>query len=183
MEKEKTEEEKKKKPFAKKAEAEREKVEESLVRIVGTDIPGKSSVYSGLTRIKGMSWSMSNALCISLGIDKSRKINSLSEKETGMITSFIKNPKVPEWMLNRRKDFESGASKHLLTSELDFARESDIRLMKKMKSYKGWRHALGQPVRGQRTRSHFRKGASVGVAKGRAAKAAIAEKAGGGKKK
>jgi ribosomal protein S13 len=38
--------------------------------------------------------------------------------------------------------------------------------MKKIKCYKGVRHMLGQPVRGQRTRSHFRanKGkASLGV--------------------
>jgi small subunit ribosomal protein S13 len=29
--------------------------------------------------------------------------------------------------------------------------------MKKIKAYKGVRHSLGQPVRGQRTKSHFRK--------------------------
>jgi len=40
--------------------------------------------------------------------------------------------------------------------------------LKKMKSYKGWRHSLGQPVRGQRTRSHFRKGSAIGVMKTKA---------------
>jgi small subunit ribosomal protein S13 len=49
-------------------------------------------------------------------------------------------------------------------SELDLQKEFDIRRIKKIKSYKGVRHLLGQPVRGQRTRSHFRKkGPSVGV--------------------
>ena len=46
--------------------------------------------------------------------------------------------------------------------------------MKKIKSYKGWRHAMGQPVRGQRTRSHFRKGSSVGVIKAKAKPGAVA---------
>jgi small subunit ribosomal protein S13 len=38
--------------------------------------------------------------------------------------------------------------------------------MKKMRSYKGIRHMQGQPVRGQRTKSHFRKNRTVGVKKG-----------------
>jgi len=39
----------------------------------------------------------------------------------------------------------------------------DLNRMKKMKSYKGVRHQLGLPVRGQRTKSSFRKGTSLGV--------------------
>jgi small subunit ribosomal protein S13 len=40
--------------------------------------------------------------------------------------------------------------------------------MKKVRSYKGRRHEVGLPVRGQRTKSTFRKGISVGVRKRRA---------------
>ena len=44
--------------------------------------------------------------------------------------------------------------------------EIDIKKMIKMKSYKGTRHTSGLPVRGQRTRSHFRKsGVAMGVKK------------------
>jgi len=103
-------------------------------------------------------------------------MKDLGEKEIEKITAFIKNPQIPEWMLNRRKDLETGTSKHLLTNDLDFAKETDIRFLKKIKSYKGWRHATGQPVRGQRTKSHFRHGSSVGVAKSKEAKAAVATK-------
>jgi len=43
----------------------------------------------------------------------------------------------------------------------------DIKRLKKIKSYRGIRHNLGQPVRGQRTKSHFRtnrkKSGAVGV--------------------
>ena len=167
-----------------KAEEKREKKKErreepqikavSLIRILSTDIPGNYSIYSGLTKIKGVSWAMSNAVCISLNIDKNRKMTDLNQDELSRISAFIKNPKVPEWLLNRKKERETGVSRHLISTDLDLARDFDIRRMKKIKSYKGWRHALGQPVRGQRTRSHFRKGAAIGVAKGKAAKAAAA---------
>ncbi len=139
----------------KKAEKEA-KIEESLVRILSTDIPGSKNVYTGLTRIKGVSWSFSNAICTALNIDKNRKIFSLNEEEIKKISEFVKNPNLPEFLLNRRKDVESGKSFHLIGSNLDLQKEFDIRKLKKIRSYKGLRHALGQPVRGQRTRSHFR---------------------------
>ncbi|UZE93680.1 MAG: 30S ribosomal protein S13 [Candidatus Pacearchaeota archaeon] len=149
---------------------EAEKKEESkeaeiLVRIAATDIPGKLSVYAGLTKIKGVSWTFSNAVCKNLKINKNRKISDLSEEEIGKILAFIKNPNLPTWLLNRRKDIESGIDKHLITTELDLRREFDIRRMKKIKSYKGVRHAAGLPVRGQRTRAHFRKGKAIGVSR------------------
>ena len=53
----------------------------------------------------------------------------------------------------------------MTSSELTFAVKSDIDSMKKMRCYKGIRHELGQPVRGQRTRSSFRTGGIVGVVK------------------
>jgi len=151
---------------------------ENVIRILSTDIPSTDNLYSGLTKIKGVSWSFSNALCNSLNLDKKRKFSSLSESEVEKITDFVKNPKVPDFILNRRKDKMTGKYMHLITSDLDFQRDMDIRNEKKIRSLKGWRHALGQPVRGQKTRSHFRKGKAIGVQKKRAAPA----KAEGGKK-
>ena len=37
--------------------------EDRIVRIMQKDIEGKSSVYAGLAKIKGVSWSLSNAVC------------------------------------------------------------------------------------------------------------------------
>jgi len=148
-------EEKKNKQERKKPEA-KAIIEESLIRILSTDIPGSRNVYTGLTRIKGVSWSLSNALCNKLKINKNKKISELSQEEIKEISEFIKNPKLPEFMLNRRKDFETGASKHYHGTDLDLKKEFDIKRLKKIRSYRGWRHATGQPTRGQRTRSHFR---------------------------
>jgi len=133
------------------------KDEDKLVRIVSKDIEGKMNLYPGLTKIKGISWTFSNAICKKLGIDKNRKIGSLTEEEIKKITEFIKNPDVPKFIVNRRFDMESGEDRHLSASDLDLQKEFDIKRMKKIKSYKGLRHSANLPVRGQRTKAHFRK--------------------------
>jgi small subunit ribosomal protein S13 len=149
------------KPEAEKKPVEKE--ERSMVRILATDIPGNKSVYSGLARIKGVSWSLSNAICNKLNIDKKKKISQLNEKEINEITNFVKNPTLPGFMLNRRKDFDTGEDKHLVGSDLELRKEFDIKRLRQIKSYRGLRHATGQPTRGQRTKAHFRKNKTVGV--------------------
>lgn len=152
-------------------QTEEESRNEDLIRIHSTDIPGNRSIYAGLAKVKGVSWTLSNAICHILKLDKSRKVSSFSEAEINSISKFLKNPKVPEWLMNRKRDRETGDAKHLTLSDLDITKEWDIRRMKKMKAYKGWRHATGQPVRGQRTKAHFReKGKAVGVKKAKGGK-------------
>lgn len=145
-----------------------EKKYASLVRILQTDIPGNKKILVGLTYIKGVSWSISNAVCKILKIDPNKKIESLNKQEIEKIENFLKDPKLPLFLMNRRNDFETGENKHLITTQLDITKEFDIRRLKKIRSYRGYRHAFGQPTRGQRTRSHFRskkKGKSIGVTK------------------
>ncbi len=143
---------------------------ESLVRIASTDIEGDKTVYVGLTKIKGVSWMMSNAVCQVLGIDKNKKIGELTQDEIKKIEAFLQNPKLPSWMLNRRKDRQTGKDMHLIGTKLELTKEFDIRRLKKIKAYRGVRHAMGLPVRGQRTKSHFRKGKTVGVQRSKAKK-------------
>ncbi len=169
-------EEKKREELAKE-EKEKEKEKEaakagSIVRILSTDILGGKSVLYGLTRIKGVSFAFSNAICQALGIKRERKIFSLTNDEIKKIIAFISKPSLPSFMLNRRKDIESGEDRHLISSALELQKDFDIRRLKKIRTYRGWRHALGLPVRGQRTRAHFRRGRALGVVK---AKARMAE--------
>lgn len=143
---------------------EKERLEESLTRIAGYDVPASRNIISGLTRIKGVSWSVSNAICIKLGIDKSKKISAFTKEEIVKIESFLKNPIMNDYLKNRRFDEDTGEIKHLFGTELDIRKDFDIRKMKKIRSYKGVRHIINQPVRGQRTRSHFRRtGKAMGV--------------------
>ena len=60
---------------------EEKKYEEKLVRILSEDIEGGMKVYAGLTKVKGISCGLSNALCNALKIDKNRKIGSLTPEE------------------------------------------------------------------------------------------------------
>lgn len=131
--------------------------DERIIRILSKDIEGKTKIYPGLTKIKGVSWSLSNAVCKKLKFDKNKKIGSLNEKDVEIISKFIKNPELPSHLMNRRIDPETGENKHLTSSDLELQKEFDIKRLKKIKSYKGYRHAAGLPVRGQRTKSHFRK--------------------------
>lgn len=159
--------------------------EAKLIRILSKDIPGDKDLYIGLQRIKGVSWAFSNAVCKKLGIDKTKKIQDLSEDEIKKISDFIKNPALPVYLINRRKDYDSGENKHLYGTDLDLQSEFDVKRVKKIKAYRGIRHMAGQPVRGQRTKSHFRtnskKTGAVGVKKSKPA-SAPAKPAAGGKK-
>jgi len=66
-----------------------QKYEDKLVRILSKDIEGRSTIYHGLTKIKGISWSISNAICNALGFDKRRKIGSLTSEEIQKISDFM----------------------------------------------------------------------------------------------
>ncbi|MEK6929025.1 MAG: 30S ribosomal protein S13 [Nanoarchaeota archaeon] len=142
----------------------REEENEILVRISGYDIPGSKNVYAGLTKIKGVSWSISNALCVKLNVNRAKKIAELKKEEIMEIESFLRSLPILNFLKNRRSDSETGETKHYLGSDLEIRREFDIKRLKEIKSYKGIRHSAKLPVRGQRTRSHFRKkGKPMGV--------------------
>ena len=137
-----------------------------FVRLLNTDIPGAYPVQRGLIKIKGIGANLSHAICTRLGLDRKKPINTFSQEELRELETKIKSmANLESWLLNRRKDYDSGEDKHLLTTDIKFRRDFDIKRLQKIKSYRGLRHAAGLPVRGQRTRAHFRKGKAVGVAK------------------
>lgn len=152
-----TENEKKK--FEKK-----EKDDITLVRVLGKDIRGDIKLGSALTKIKGISWIFSNAICKILKIDKNKRIQDFDKKELGEIETFVKNPDVPRFLKNRRSDFDDGKDRHISGADLKLRTEFDIKRLRKIRSYRGVRHAVGLPVRGQRTKSHFRRNRRPSVA-------------------
>lgn len=138
-----------------------------LVRIANSDLSGKKPIYDALRKIKGVSFMFANAICNAAKIDKFKKTGSLTSEEVKKIESVIQNHKtIPTWMLNRSKDYDTGEDKHLTGVDLKLSKEFDIRRLKAIKSYRGLRHSWGLPVRGQRTKGHFRKsGQAIGVKK------------------
>ena len=110
-----------------------------------------------------------NAVAEGLGYEE-KKIGDLDEESIDDIEEAIKNPDqldVPDWLRNRRKDREAGENTHLIESDLELKKEFDIRRLKEIGSYKGWRHEIGLPVRGQKTKSSFRSGSKIGVSRAR----------------
>lgn len=141
-----------------------------IVRLIDVDILGNKPIYYAINQVRGMGFSMVNSICNLLKLDKNKKVGECTDEELAKIEAAIRNPPVPAWMMNRRKDLDTGKDIHLLSSDLKFATDFDIKRMRKIKCYKGVRHSLGQPVRGQRTKSHFRRGRAVGVSKGKGGK-------------
>ena len=139
-----------------------------LVRVHNTDLNGNKQLIIALQKIKGVGFMFSNMICSMANIPKEKKAGYLTEKEVEILDKILKNPKsfdAPVWMLNRRKDYETGDDGHLITSDLTYVVDNDKKRLQKIKSYKGIRHSVGLPVRGQRTKSNFRrnKGKVTGV--------------------
>lgn len=157
-------EEKQKKEVKKRPDAE-ERGPKQIIRVAGTDLDGEKAVVRSLRKIKGVGYNFSNAICLSAGIDPSTKLVSLNESEIKKLESAIKTPTgTPKFLLNRQRDMATGDDVHLTSSDLDIAKRFDVQRHVDLKTYRGWRHMFGQPVRGQRTRSTFRvSGKAVGV--------------------
>ena len=137
-----------------------------IVRLAGADMKGEKNLYAALRRIKGVGGSMTNVIIKTAGLDPRKKIGLLSDAELKKINDIVTNPKkydIPKWAFNRKKSPETGEDEHLISSELTFANRQDIKGMIDIKCYRGVRHMYGLPVRGQRTKSSFRKGRTVGV--------------------
>ena len=139
-----------------------------LVRIANTDLKGEKQLATALRGIKGVGFQFANAVCFLAKVEKTKKVGDLTDAEIEKITGIINNPKdMPVWMLNRRKDYEDGTDKHLILGDLTFTKDNDVKRLKKIKANVGLRHHWGLPVRGQRTKSNFRKnkGKVTGVKK------------------
>ena len=147
-----------------------------IVRIAQVDIPGDKPLNISLRKIKGVGFNLAAVACNLAGIKQGAKTGELTDVQIKKLNEVLMNPVtagIPVWMFNRRKDYETGEDQHLLIGTLDFAKDNSIKLLRKIKCYRGIRHSARRPVRGQRTKANFRKskGKVVGVAKKKAAKA------------
>ena len=152
-----------------------------LVRIHNTDLPGQKQIQFAMANIKGVSIMFAHAVCKVAQVNPATKAGKLPESDVAKLNMVVKDPSaygIPVWMFNRRGDIETGKDMHVLTSDLDLAKSTDIKFMQKIRCYKGIRHGMGLPVRGQRTRSNFRKnkGKATGVYKSKSGQNAGAPK-------
>ena len=104
-----------------------------MIRLLEKDLNGNLQTQYALTRVYGIKYSLSNAICILAQIDKAKKIGSLSDEELEKIQTIIKNPsEIPSWALNRNKDQKTGKDTHLIGADLKFNKDTDIKHLRKI---------------------------------------------------
>jgi len=138
------------------------------LRIIDTDVDGTLKTAYALARMKGIGLSLSKAMLKKAGIDPEGRAGFLTEADVEKIDSVLKEPSkygITSWLMNRRKDSETGRDQHLIGAELVLKTKMDIEGMKEIKSWRGYRHAYGLKVRGQRTKTTGRAGKALGVKK------------------
>jgi len=139
-----------------------------LVRVMSTDIKGDLPIHLGLTRIKGVNRRLATLIANKLEISLDTRIGTLTEKSIKDIEAILANPleyNIPPYLLNRRKDRFSGEDRHITEAQLVLTTKQDIERYIRTRSRRGIRHQYGLKVRGQRTRTHGKKGTTVGVSK------------------
>ena len=107
-----------------------------MARIAGINIPPQKHSEIGLTAIFGVGRSRARKICEACGIDFSKKIKDLTDAE-----------------LEKLRD-EVGK----FTIEGDLRRETTMNIKRLMDigCYRGIRHRIGLPVRGQSTKNNAR---------------------------
>ncbi len=108
-----------------------------MARIAGVNIPQNKLVHVGLTYIFGIGDKFSGQICNALEINKSTRVNQLTDDQILKIREYID------------KNF---------TVEGDLRRENSLSIKRliDLASYRGSRHRKKLPVRGQRTRCNAR---------------------------
>ncbi|MEN3045262.1 MAG: 30S ribosomal protein S13 [Candidatus Hydrothermales bacterium] len=107
-----------------------------MARIAGVDLPKNKKIEIALTYIYGIGPSNSKEILKKTGVDPNKKVRDLSTEEIGKLQGAIESLKV------------EGALR------MEVAR--NIKRLVDIGCYRGIRHKIGLPVRGQRTRHNAR---------------------------
>merc|ERR1712168_911338 len=139
-----------------------------ILRVMNTNIDGKTKIMYAMTSIKGVGRSFSNICLKKADIDMNKRAGELSDEEVERLVTIMQNPrqyKIPDYFLNRPKDVKDGKYSQILANGLENKLREDLERLKKIKAHRGLRHYWGLRVRGQHTTSTGHKGKTVGVSK------------------
>jgi len=121
-----------------------------------------------LTRIRGVGRRFANVVLKKAEVNLEKRAGELTAEEVERVVTIIQNPrqfKIPDWFLNRKKDYKDGKFSQVCANNLDLKLREDLERLKKIRAHRGLRHYWGIKVRGQHTKTTGRKGRTVGVAK------------------
>jgi small subunit ribosomal protein S13 len=108
-----------------------------VARIVGIDIPDNKHIEIALTYIFGIGRSTAKLICKKASVPLGTRTRDLTEEQTVHIRDIIEN------------EFKVEGA---LRSEVTM----NIKRLMEIGSYRGMRHKMGLPVRGQRTHTNAR---------------------------
>lgn len=136
-----------------------------LVRIQNTDLDGKKPVAIALGYVPGVGKRLAYVVARDAAVDPTERIGNLKEEQIQTLGTVITEltESLPAWMVNRRKDPETGEDRHMVGTEITIMLREDLNRLKKIRSWRGHRHERKLPTRGQRTKNNGRFGSAVGV--------------------
>ena len=108
-----------------------------MPRIAGVDIPLEKRIEIGLTYIYGVGKVISNQILSEANIDINTKSKDLGDQDIAAIRDILEN-------------------KYSVEGELRQEVKSNIRRLVEIGCYRGIRHRIGLPSRGQKTKSNAR---------------------------
>lgn len=117
-----------------------------MARIAGINLPDEKRIEIALTYIYGIGLTSSQKILKQAGVDPDTRVNKLKSEDENKIRNIIE-------------------SQYKVEGELKQKVFQDIKRLKDIRSYRGIRHKVGLPVRGQRTRTnaYTRKGHNIAV--------------------
>lgn len=108
-----------------------------MPRVIGIDIPDNKRLEISLTYLYGIGLHLSHEIIAKLGLDPNMRAHKLNQDEIARLNGLLQSEYVVEGDLRRQV-------------------QNNIKRLISIHSYRGLRHRLGLPVRGQRTRTNSR---------------------------
>ena len=108
-----------------------------MARISGVVIPAEKQVWVALTYVYGIGPKTANDIIATAKVEPTTRVKNLTDAEISRIQDVIN-------------------ADHLVEGELQRMVSGNIKRLKEVKSYRGLRHALNLPSRGQRTQTNAR---------------------------
>lgn len=108
-----------------------------MARLVGVDLPKNKRGEIGLTYIYGIGRSSANSILLKAGIDNNIKVKDWTDDQIASIRKIL-------------------GEEYKLEGELRSEIQMNIKRLMDIGCYRGIRHRIGLPVRGQNTRNNAR---------------------------
>ena len=108
-----------------------------MPRVIGIDIPSNKRLVISLTYIYGIGKAVAQEVIEKLGLDPDMRAHRLSDEDIAKLNRLL-------------------TSEYILEGDLRRQVQNNIKRLISGSCYRGMRHRLGLPTRGQRTRTNAR---------------------------